>query len=104
MKLYEKILGKMSFTINSTLISNDHGRNGNGDGVRIPEEELLKSSRRAYMELKVMMIRLENALFSEESYGKVDKTEVSDRNTSASNNTKSRKQPTDSGWASDFSC
>ena len=103
MKKYEKILNSMGFAINSTLMSNEYCRKGKVKGIPVNESEILRSSRQVYMDLKVMMMRLERELYGEKTYEE-DKTEVSDRNTSTSNNTTSRKPTTSSGWVGDFSC
>ena len=99
MTKYEKLLDKMHFTIGSTLMDNDFSRKiDNTD-----ELEILRSNRRTFMELKVMMMRLERELFGEKNYEE-DETEISDRNTSASENTENRGGTTRSPRVGNFSC
>ena len=100
---YEKLLDKMHFTIGSTLMDNDFCRRGVGGIEPQPEAEILRSNRRTYMELKVMMMRLERALYGEKNYEE-DKTEISDRDTSESSNTESREQTIRTPRVGDFSC
>ena len=52
---YEKLLDRMHFEIGSTLMDNDFSRKGIGSKEPIPESEILRANRRAYMNLKVMM-------------------------------------------------
>ena len=100
---YEKLLDKMHFTIGSTLMDNSFSRKGIGGIEPLPEEEILRSNRRTYMELRVMMLRLERALYGEKTYEK-DETKIYDRNTGESDNTKSRCETTRSPRVGDFSC
>lgn len=103
MKEYEKLLDKMSFIINSTLMDNDFSRKGVAGIKPISESEILRSNRRTYMNLKVMMMRLERTLFGENNYEE-DETEISDRNTDKSNNPQSRPSTSYSPRVGDFSC
>tara|TARA_R110001592_G_C12920411_1_gene728451 strand:+ start:259 stop:570 length:312 start_codon:yes stop_codon:yes gene_type:complete len=103
MKEYEKLLDLMHFEIGSTLMDNDITRKGLGGVKPQPESDILISSRRTYVNLKVMMLRLERALYGEQLYEE-DETEVSDRDTRKSNNTKSRCETTRSSRIGDFSC
>ena len=81
---YEKLLDKMQFTIGTTLGDNDYCRKiENHD-----EENILRYSRRTFVELKVMMMRLERALYGEKNYEE-DATEISYRDTSPSDDPKS---------------
>ena len=102
---YEKLLDKMHFAIGSTLMDNHICRKGDlylGMEPQ-PESEILRSSRRTYMELKVMMMRLERALYGEKNYEE-DETEISDRDTRSSNDTKSRRETVRTSRIGDFSC
>ena len=103
MKKYEKILNSMSFAIKSTLMSNDFCRKGKVNDIPVTESEILKSSRQVYMDLKVMMMRLERELFGEKTYEE-DDTEISNRNAGESNDTKSRTSSTRCARVGDFSC
>ena len=76
-KKYEEILDKMYFEIGSTLIDNDMCRKGIGIPV-VPEGEILRSNRRTYMNLKVMMMRLELSLYGEKN-GEKPIQEIPDR-------------------------
>ena len=96
---YEKLLDKMHFTIGSTLMDNDFSRKIDNT----EESEILRSNRRTYMELKVMMMRLERELFGEKNYEE-DDTEISHRDTRTSENTENRKRTTRSPRVGDFSC
>ena len=100
---YEKLLDKMHFTIGSTLMDNDFCRKGVGGVKPQAESEILRSNRRTYMELKVMMMRLERALYGEKNYEE-DDTEISNRNTRSSNDTESRRETARSPRVGDFSC
>jgi len=103
MKEYEKLLDKMHFEIGSTLMDNDVSRKGLGGIEPRPESEILRSNRRTYMNLKVMMLRLERALYGEQSYEE-DETEISDRDTRKSNDTKSRRETARTPRIGDFPC
>ena len=103
MKKYEEILDSMSFAINSTLMSNDFCRKGKVNGIPVTESEILRSSRQAYMDLKVMMMRLERELFGEKAYEE-DDTEISDRDTGESKDTKNRTSSARRARVGDFSC
>ena len=59
---YEKLLDQMYFEIGSTLIDNDCCRKGVMMKKPVSEEEIIRSNRRTYMNLKVMMLRLELSL------------------------------------------
>lgn len=96
---YEKLLDKMHFTIGSTLMDNDFSRKIDNT----EESEILRSNRRTYMELKVMMMRLERELFGEKNYEE-DDTEISDRNVGPSENTANGRGTTRSPRVGDFSC
>ena len=100
---YEKLLDKMHFTIGSTLMDNDFCRKGLGGIEPQPESEILRSNRRTYMELKVMMMRLERALYGEKNYEE-DETEISDRDTRKSNDTESGRETVRSPRVGNFSC
>ena len=100
---YEKLLDKMHFAIGSTLMDNNFSRQGIGGIEPLPESEILRSNRRTYMELKVMMMRLERALYGEKNYEEAE-TEISDRDTRESDNTESRRKTTRSSRIGDFSC
>ena len=100
---YEKLLDKMHFTIGSTLMDNDFSRKGIGGVEPQPESEILRSNRRTFMELKVMMMRLERALYGEKTYEE-DETEISDRNTRSSNDTESGRETIRSSRVGNFSC
>ena len=100
---YEKLLDKMHFTIGSTLMDNDFCRKGLGDIGPQPESEILRSNRRTFMELKVMMMRLERALYGGRNYEE-DETEISNRNTSEGNDTESRQETTCPSGVGNFSC
>lgn len=100
---YEKLLDKMHFTIGSTLMDNSFSRQGIGDIEPLPESEILRSNRRTYMELKVMMMRLERALYGEKTYEE-DDPQVSNRDTRPSNDTKGRRETVRSSRVGDFSC
>lgn len=96
---YEKLLDKMHFAIGSILMDNDFSRKIDN----AEESEILRSNRKTYMELKVMMMRLERALYGEKSYEE-DETEISDRNTSTSENPRNGRRTTRSPRVGDFSC
>ena len=100
---YEKLLDKMHFTIGSTLMDNSFSRKGLGGVEPLPETEILRSNRRTFMELKVMMLRLERALYGEKNYEEAE-TEISYRDTCPSDNTKSREPSPRSPRVGDFSC
>ena len=100
---YEKLLDKMHFTIGSTLMDNDFCRKGLGGIEPQSESEILRSNRRTYMELKVMMMRLERALYGEKNYEE-DDTEISSRDTSASDDTESGRETVRTPRVGDFSC
>ena len=103
MKEYEKLLDRMHFEIGSTLMDNDFSRKGIG-GVEVqPETEILRSNRRTYMNLKIMMLRLERALYGENNYEEAE-TEISYRDTRKSNNTESERETTHPHRLGDFSC
>ena len=93
----------MHFEIGSTLMDNDFSRKGIGGIEPQPESEILRSNRRTYMNLKVMMMRLERALYGEKNYEE-DDTEVSHRDTCTSNDTESRRETIRSPRVGDFSC
>ena len=100
---YEKLLDKMHFAIGSTLMDNNFSRQGIGGTKPLPESEILRSNRRTYMELKVMMMRLERALYGEKTYEK-DDSQVSDRDTRASENTEDGRETARSSRVGNFSC
>ena len=100
---YEKLLDKMHFEIGSTLMDNSFSRKGIGGVEPQPESEILRANRRTYMNLKVMMMRLERALYGDKNYEE-DETEVSDRNTRASNDTESGRETVRTPRVGDFSC
>ena len=96
---YEKLLDKMHFTIGSTLMDNDFSRKIDNT----EESEILRSNRKTFMELKVMMMRLERELFGDKNYEE-DETEVSNRDTGPSENTENGRGTTRSPRVGDFSC
>jgi hypothetical protein len=98
---YEKLLDKMQFEIESTLKDNHYSRTGEGGSV-FSEEEILKSSKRTYVNLKMMMMRLERELFGEATNEGTDETSgrITSRNYSASR----EKTTVRSRGPSDFSC
>ena len=100
---YEKLLDKMHFTIGSTLMDNDLSRKGVGGVEPQPESEILRSNRRTFMELKVMMMRLERALYGEKTYEE-DETEISDRDTRKSNDTEGGRETVRASRVGNFSC
>ena len=100
---YEKLLDKMHFEIGSTLMDNSFSRKGIGGVEPQPESEILRANRRTYMNLKVMMMRLERALYGDKNYEE-DETEVSDRDTRTSNDTKSGRETVRAPRVGDFSC
>ena len=99
---YEKLLDKMHFAIGTTLMDNHLSRTG-ARGPTYTEGEILRSNRKTFMELKVMMMRLERELFGEKNYEE-DETEVSDRNVGPSENTENGRRATRSPRVGDFSC
>ena len=100
---YEKLLDKMHIEIGTTLMDNDMARKGVGGILPQSEPSILRSNRRTYMNLKVMMLRLERALYGEQHYEK-DETKISNRNTSESNNTKSEQPSSRGSRVGNFSC
>lgn len=83
---YEEILDRMYFEIGSTLIDNDCCRKGITMAEPMPEEEILRSNRRTFMNLKVMMMRLERSLYGEKN-GEKPIQEIPDRNIGESDDT-----------------
>jgi len=79
---YEKLLDKMYFEIGSTLIDNDYQRKGIGMDEPTPEDQILLSNKRTYMNLKVYMMRLERTLFGDQNEQTLQ--EISGRDTSES--------------------
>ena len=100
---YERLLNKMHFEIGTTLMDNHMCRTGAG-GSTLPEGEILRSTKRTYMNLKAMMMRLERELFGERPNVDENETKISDRNTSTSENTKDGRQTIRSPRVGDFSC
>ena len=100
---YEKLLDRMHFEIGSTLMDNSFSRKGIGGIEPQPESEILRANRRTYMNLKVMMMRLERALYGDKKYEE-DETEVSDRDTRTSNDTKSGRETVRASRIGNFSC
>ena len=100
---YEKLLDQMHFTIGSTLMDNDFCRKGLGGVIPQDEGSILRSNRRTFVELKVMMMRLERALYGEKTYEE-DETEISDRDTRKSNDTESGRETVRSPRVGNFSC
>tara|TARA_R110001592_G_scaffold146281_1_gene370312 strand:+ start:274 stop:585 length:312 start_codon:yes stop_codon:yes gene_type:complete len=98
---YEKLLDRMHFEIGSMLLDNGVSRKGLGDINPRPESEILRSNRRTYMNLKIMMLRLEQALYKENS-NEEDETEISDRNPRTSDNTKNGHATTRASRLGDF--
>lgn len=103
MKEYEKLLDRMHFEIGSTLMDNDITRKGLAGVKPQPESDILISSRRTYVNLKVMMLRLERALYGDKNYEE-DETEISNRNTRTSDDSKDGRGTTRSSRVGDFSC
>ena len=100
---YEKLLDRMHFEIGSTLMDNSFSRKGIGGIEPQPESEILRANRRTYMNLKVMMMRLERALYGDKTYEE-DETEVSDRDTRKSNDTESGRETVRASRVGNFSC
>ena len=103
MKEYEKLLDRMHFDIGSTLMDNDIARKGLAGVKPQPESDILISSRRTYVNLKVMMLRLERALYGDKNYEE-DETEISNRNTRTNDDSKDGRGTTCSPRVGDFSC
>ena len=99
---YEKLLDKMHFAIGTTLMDNHMSRTG-ARGPTYTEGEILRSNRKTFVELKVMMMRLERELFGEKNYEE-DETEISDRDTRPSENTQNGRGTMRSPRVGDFSC
>lgn len=102
MNKHEKTLERMYFEIGTTLMDNDIRRKGIDNLESLSEVELLRSSREVFIDLKVLMMQLQRELYGEKS--EEDKTEISCRNTSASNSAKSRHEATCTSRFGDFSC
>jgi len=100
---YEKLLDKMHFEIGSTLMDNDMARKGVGGILPQSEPSILRSNRRTYMNLKIMMLRLERALYGEQSYEEAE-TEISHRNTSPSDDSENRQSSSRGPRIGDFPC
>ena len=100
---YEKLLDRMHFEIGSTLMDNNFSRKGIGGIGPQPESEILRANRRTYMNLKVMMMRLERALYGEKNYEKTE-TEVSNRDTRKSNGTEGGRETVRASRVGNFSC
>ena len=100
---YEKLLDKMHFAIGSTLMDNNFSRQGIGGIEPLPESEILRSNRRTFMELKVMMMRLERALYGEKTYEE-DDSKVSNRDTRSSNNPEGGQGTVRASRVGNFSC
>ena len=96
---YEKLLDKMQFTIGTTLVDNDYCRKIE----KHDEVEILRYNRRTFVELKVMMMRLERALYGDKTYEK-DETEISARNIGGSDNSETTQTCSRSPRVGDFSC
>ena len=103
MNEYEKLLDQMHFEIGSALMDNDIARKGLAGIKPQPESEILRTSRRTYVNLKIMMLRLERALYEGQTYEE-DKTEISDRDTHKNDNTESGNKTTHSSRPCSFSC
>ena len=100
---YEKLLDRMHFEIGSTLMDNSFSRKGIGGVEPQPESEILRANRRTYMNLKVMMMRLERALYGDKNEEE-DKTKMANRNTSPSENTDDGIEASRSCRVGNFSC
>ena len=101
---YEKVLDKMHFAIGTTLMDNHYCRTGVESVLEpISESEILRSNRKTFVELKVMMMRLERALYGEKNYEE-DETEISNRDTRESNDPESRQSSSSRPRFGDFSC
>lgn len=100
---YEKLLDKMHFEIGTTLMDNHMCRTGTR-GPTYTEGEILRSTKRTYMNLKAMMMRLERELFGERPNVEEDETEISDRNVGGSKNTSDGSRATRTPRVGDFSC
>ena len=96
---YEKLLDKMQFTIGTTLVDNDYCRKIE----KHDEIKILRYNRRTFVELKVMMMRLERALYGEKNYEEAE-TEISARNIGESDNTETTQASSRSPRVGDFSC
>ena len=103
-KKYEEILDRMYFEIGSTLIDNDFCRKGIGDSKPVSETEIVRSNRKTYMNLKVMMMRLERELFGEKTYEKENKKKIPNRDTRRSENTVDGCETTFVDRIGNFSC
>ena len=100
---YEKLLDRMHFEIGSTLMDNDMARKGVGGIIPQDEPSILRSNRRTYMNLKIMMLRLERALCGEQPYEEAE-TEISNRDARKSNNSKIGQTTSCGPRVGDFSC
>jgi len=100
---YEKLLDRMHFEIGATLMDNNFCRKSIGGIEPKSESEILRSNRRTYMNLKVMMMRLERALYGEMKHEE-DETKISNRDIGESDNTKSRRETVRAPRVGDFSC
>jgi len=100
---YERLLDRMYFEIGSTLMDNDICRKGIGGAIPQDEPSILRSNRRTYMNLKIMMVRLERALYGEQHYEEAE-TEISYRDTRKSDNSKSGQTTSCGPRVGDFSC
>jgi len=100
---YERLLDKMHFEIGTTLMDNHMCRTG-ARGPTYTEGEILRSTKRTYMNLKAMMMRLERELFGERPNVEEDETEISDRNVSGSKNTSDGSRAVRTPRVGNFSC
>ena len=64
----DQILDRISFLVSSTLMDNDFSRKGIAGSTPRSEEDILRSNKRAYMDLRVLMMRLESALYGPKDY------------------------------------
>ena len=100
MKEYLALLNKMSFMINSTIIDNDLSTQNHAD-----ESEIMRTNKQMFVDMKVMMMRLERLLYGAKVYDFLEnKAQISDRNACESNDTKNRTSSTCSTRAGNFSC
>ena len=101
---YEKLLDRMHFEIGSTLMDNSFSRKGIGGTEPQSESEILRANRRTYMNLKVMMMRLERELFGDKTYEEENKTKIPDRDTRRSEDTDNGCETTPINRVGNFSC
>ena len=101
---YEKLLDRMHFEIGSTLMDNNLARKGVGGILPQSEPAILRSNRRTYMNLKIMMLRLERALYGEQPYEKENNTKIPNRDTRRGEDTDDGCETTPVNRVGNFSC